>query len=368
MGEQKHTEGFDKREVDLVAVAFKLWSARGFILKACVAGVAVAFIVMFSIPKEYVTTVKLAPENSGRAGGNIEALASMVGQNIINSNREDALNPDLYPDIITSTPFMLDLLDVKVSSLDGKTDTTLYGYIMGGQRYPWWNYVVQSPLIALDWVLSLFREDETVPVKVDPFRLTRGQEKFVKKMRGRLALDMDKKTGTITVSVMMQDPQISAVVAGVVLEQLQDYVADYRTRKARHNLAFAEQLYGEAKQKYFRAQQEYARFADRNKNVISQSYAVEQDRLRNEMTLTYNVYTQMAQQLEACKVKVQEVTPVFTVIETPRVPARSARPNKILLLVGFVCLSFVLASAWAVAGEDVKDWVARKGAGIKGED
>ena len=348
------------QEIDFAAWATKLWPARWFVLKACLVGVAIALIVMFSIPKEYLTVVKLAPENSGRTGGNIESLASMVGRNIMNADREDALNPDLYPDIVSSTPFMLDIIDLNVESADGEIDTSLYVYMMDEQSSPWWSYIIQSPFIVLKGVKSMFSGPDENAEKVDPFRLTNGQYEFIKKMRGRIGLSLDTKTGTITLSVMMQDPQISAVVAKEVLERLQDYVTEYRTRKARHNLEFTEQLFAEAKQKYYTALQQYARFMDRNKNVISQSYAVEQDRLRNEMTLAYNVYTQMAQQLEACKVKVQEVTPVYTVIETPMVPVKAAKPNKILILVGFVLLAFVGSCVWILSKDSIKGLMIKK--------
>ena len=50
---------------------------------------------------------------------------------------EDALSPELYPDIVKSTPFLLELFDVKVKDQKGKVDTTLYAYLDKYQRSSW---------------------------------------------------------------------------------------------------------------------------------------------------------------------------------------------------------------------------------------
>ena len=66
----------------------------------------------------------------------------------------------------------------------------------------------------------------------------------------------------------MQDPLISASLTDTVMHCLQNYITNYRTNKARHDLAFTEKLYKEAKADYEKAQKKYATFADANQNVV----------------------------------------------------------------------------------------------------
>ena len=89
----------------------------------------------------------------------------------------------------------------------------------------------------------------------------------------------------------MQDPLISADVAHSIVIKLQTYITHYRTQKAKKDLEFTEKVLKESRSAYYKAQQAYAAFEDGNKNIISASYRTEQERLRNEMTLTFNVYT-----------------------------------------------------------------------------
>ncbi len=271
---------------------------------------------------------------------------------------EDALSVELYPDIVQSTPFLLEFISMPVETQNGKLRTTLYDYLTEHQRAPWWSYVTGAPFKVLGWTLSLFKDKqpEGDVSELDPFRLSREQESFVNSLRQKITVQADKKTGAITGSTVMQDPLVSAVVMDSVLTRLQHYIIDYRTSKAKHDLVFTEKLYSEAKAAYYEAQQAYARYTDENRNVISARSKTEEDRLKNEMELAYNVYNQMAQQLEMNRVKVQEQTPVYTVIEPAKVPLGAARPNKLFLLVVFVFLAAFVSGGWIL----VKDFLAIK--------
>ena len=351
-----------EQEIDLIELAQKLWAERRLILKVCGVAVVVALVVAFSIPKEYSTTVTLAPEISSRSNSSMGALAAMAGINLRNASGEDALSPELYPDIVSSTPFMLDLFNVRVKSQDNKIDTTLYNYMEKHQRRPRWGSVTSLPFKAIGWVTSLFKDEEKEESRESgeeggTISLTKIEDGIVGAIKGRVTVSVDKKSGVTTLTVLMQDPLISATVTDTVMRNLQNYITDYRTNKARHDLAFTEQLYEEAKADYEKAQQEYADFVDSNQNIIRRSAMVEQERLQNEMNLTYQVYTQVAQQLQMAKAKVQEITPVYTVVQPATVPLRAAKPSKMLILVGFVFLAGIGCSCWILFLRDlVKDW------------
>lgn len=354
----------EMQEIDLIELAQKLWAERRLILKVCGIAVVIALVIAFSIPKEYSTTVTLAPEMNSRAGSSMSTLAAIAGINLSNSKGDDALSPELYPDIVNSTPFLVDLFDVRVKSLDEKIDTTLYNYMEEHQRSSWFSVVLSSPFKVLGWVSSLFKKDKESEENLVPLgeqegvlSLTPSENGIMNAIKGHINVMVDEKSGVTTLTVFMQDPLISATVTDIVMHNLQKYITDYRTNKARHDLAFTEQLYAEAKADYEKAQQAYADFVDSNQNIIRQSAMVEQERLQNEMNLTYQVYTQVAQQLQMAKAKVQEITPVYTVVQPATVPLRAAKPSKALILIGLVFLAVVGCSCWILFLRDmIKDW------------
>ena len=348
----------EEQEIDLIELAKKVWAERKLVFKWCGIAAVVGLIVAFSIPREYTTSVTLAPEAGGKSAGSMGALAAMAGINLNASTGEDALSPELYPDIVSSTPFLTELFDVQVKDIKGKYNTTLYTYLYDHQRSPWWSYIVSAPFRVLGWGLSLFKDDEEEgDGTLNPFMLTRDEMDVAIALDERISVSIDKKTGVTTISVTMQDALISAAVTDTVMVKLQNYITDYRTNKARHDLAFTDKLYKEAEESYFSIQQKYAEYVDGNQGVTRQSILTERERLQNEMALAYNVYNQVAQQLQMAKVKVQEITPVYTVVQPATVPLRPAKPRKALILIGFVFLAGVGSVGWILFVKDlVKGW------------
>lgn len=344
----------EEQEIDLLELAGKVWAERRLVLKWCGVAVVVALIVGFSIPKEYTTTVMLAPEVEGgsRSLGGLSALAGMAGINVNAGESSDALYPDLYPDIVSSVGFTTELFPVSVEDEEGELKTTLYNYLKEEQRSPWWSAILSFPFKCIGWITSLFQdEEENVGQGIDPFRLTKDETSVVKMLNERISVSVDKKTSVITLSVTMQDPLISATMTDTVMQKLQNYITEYRTNKARHDLDFTQKLYDEAQKKYYVAQQAYADYVDMNQNISLRSVQTRQERLQNEMNLAYNLYNQTAQQLQLAKAKVQENTPVYTIVQAATVPLKASKPSKLMILVGFVFLAGVMSVGWVLFGK-----------------
>lgn len=332
-----------EKEIDLLDLGKKLWTKRKFILKASLVGLLIGVIVAFSIPKEYTTTVVLAPEaSSSQISGGAGTLAAMAGINLGGAALDADIAPELYPNIVESTPFIVGLFDLRVKGIDNDEDLLLYSYIKNEQKSAWWSKIMKSPSV----IVGLFSDTKKDSEGIDKSNLTKAQTLVLEDLKDRISLSVHKKTGVITLSSVMQDPNISASIADTLISYLQSYIISYRTQKAREDLAFTESLYLEAKKDYLDAQQKYAKYLDGNQDVILASYRVTQEKLQNEMSLTYNVYNQVAQQLQMAKVKVQDITPVYTVIQPAIVPLVPEKPNKKLIVVGFVFLTLIGACAW----------------------
>lgn len=352
-------ESNSEKEIDLVELGSLLWNKRVFLLKCCVISVFVGLIIGFSMPKEYETKVKFAPENSdlSKSSGALGGLAAMAGINLKQGTGSDAISPDLYPEVIKSTPFLIELFPMRVVTQKEKDSMLLYDYISEHQRGAWWGYVMNAPFMVIGWVKGLFSDtSDMIDTNIDPFNLTPAQSGVVNALRSRILIQVDKKTPTLEISVRMQDPLISANVAQVVLENLQKYMTNYRIHKVKQDMEYTEKVYGEAQEAYYKAQKAYATFEDSNKNIISANYRTEQERLKNEMTLTFNVYNSLAQKLEQDKLRVQEETPVYTVIEPATVPLAVASPKKTFILVVCIFLAILGGCVYVL----VKDFFSIK--------
>lgn len=348
-----------EQEIDLLELLQKLWAGRRLIFKWCAVGAVVGLVIAFSIPKEYTTTVKLAPEIQGNKSnlGGLSSLASMAGINLDNRTTLDAVYPELYPDIVQSVPFMTALFDVQLTDDKGEQNWPVSEYVSEELRSPWWSTVLGFPFKVLGWAKGLFTQDEPVTNdRVNPFRLTKEEDEIVKKLQDRITASVDTKTQVVSLSVTMQDPLISATLTDTVMRNLQNYITEYRTNKARNDLAFTQRLFNEAQKKYYEAQQRYAQYVDQNQGIVRRSFRTEQERLQNEMDLAFNLYNQTAQQLQMSKAKVQESTPVYAVVQPATVPLKASKPSKIVILVGFIFFLGVLSAGWVLFGQKVIDF------------
>lgn len=350
----------DEKEIDLLELAMKLWSQKKKICLWCFIGAVLGLVIAFSIPREYTTDVKLAPElgNGQKVSGSLGAMAAMVGIGGAQAG-SDAVNPTLYPDVVSSVPFLVGLFNVPVEDIDGEKKVTVKEYVEEDLKTPWWSVIIGIPFKLIGLLTS--DDEEADPNKpTDTFQLTKPEDEVVKALENRISATVDTKTSVITISVEMQDPLISATLADTVVNRLQEYITDYRTNKARQDLAYAELLNSEAKDNYYKAQQKYADYLDRNNGVILHSAQTTRERLQNEATLAFNLYNQTAQQVQVAKAKVQENTPVYAVVTPATVPIKPSAPRKALILVGFVFLAFVACSAWILYGKTLVEEMKKK--------
>ena len=119
--EEKNKEA----EIDLLELARKLWGNKKFIIKVTLIGAVVGVIIALSIPKKYTATVVFTTMSNDAKIGNMGSLASLAGINLGNLQSSDIISSELYPNIITSTPFIQDLLNVNVKDYEQAIDTTL---------------------------------------------------------------------------------------------------------------------------------------------------------------------------------------------------------------------------------------------------
>lgn len=340
----------DEITIDWMDILRRIIAIRKTLYKAAGVGVVLGIIIALSIPKQYTVTVSLSPEMNGdKASGELASLASsFLGGGAISSSN-DALNLTLAPNIVSSTPFVLDLFDTRVQTLDGEQDTTLVAYL-DEQKSPWFSYIIKAPSMAIGAIKSLFTEEADTTATLNPFQLTEKEAAKVKGLRQSILAEVDKKTSMTTITVTLQDPKVTAIVADSVVGKLQQYIIDYRIKKAKEDCAYLEELYHERQQEYYDAQSKYAHYFDTNRNIAFQSVRAEQERLQNDMNLAYQVYSQVAQLLQVARAKIQEEKPVFAVVEPATVPLEPSGISRKVIFLGIIFILVCGTGFWKLLG------------------
>ena len=301
---EPHKTESDEIEIDLVDIFRKIIAIRKKLYKAVGIGFIIGIIVAVSIPKQYTVKVTLSPEMGNAKGSNGLAglAASFLGDGALIGESTDALNASLSADI-----------------------------------------------------KSLFGED-TVPAsggRQGTIELTKEVNEKINFLKKKISASIDKKTAITSITVTLQNPQITAVIADSVVHKLQEYIIGYRTSKVKEDCAYLERLFKERQQEYYAAQRKYADYVDAHDNVVLQSVRAEQERLQNDMSLAYQIYSQVANQLQVSRAKVQEEKPVFAVVEPAVVPLKPSGMGLKIYILLFVFLSVSGTLVWVFFGKSL---------------
>jgi len=308
------------------------------------------FIVIFT-PKKYNTQIVLLSETNAKNGasnllGQLGGLSGMnlgnlVGLNMGGSSGSDVLSPDVYPDVVGSTPFLLDVMGQKVTDSKVHKMMTVSEYL---------NDYSRPSLVGL--ISRLFKSSNGKSKSIltvknsrnGVLQLTMAQSDQLKALSEMIQVEVRKsndkllsaRSKILTVVVEAQDPMVSALLADSVVSCLKRYVVNYNTGKAKKDLDFIKVQFKDARKNYYAAQKKLADFNDSHANVILATINSDRERLQQENNLFASVYTSLAQLMEKAKIRVQERTPVFTIIEPAVVPLRKSAPKTSLIILGML--------------------------------
>ncbi len=333
-----------EKEIDILQAITHFWKRRRFIYVSIFVGIIVGIVISISTPKEYVSIAKLAPEyHSGLANyGSLSATNINIG-NVGLQNDVSLVN--LYADVASSFPFLIKLLPEEVTTEDN-ISLNFYDYMCEHQEIAWWNHILALPSkllrsITEKEVKSQVQIDENQDSTCNRFNIstiTPEQHVVVEILKSRVIVLVDVQTMVLFVKVKMQDPYVATKIAQITTENLQEYIYNYRTQKIKSDLAYSQKAFDEAKLKYESAQKTYAEYIRSNYNATSAKIKIEEERLEKEMNLVFDVYSNLAKKLEETKLRMQEETIKYEILEPALRPIKSIGIGAMIIIFISVCL------------------------------
>ena len=337
-------------EIDLLELAKIFWNGRKTVFKYVLIAGIIGLLIAFLSPKEYTAKTTIVPQSSSNNNklGGLSSLAAMAGFNLDNATSGDILSPTVYPEIVSSAPFQLDLMNILFTFSEVDHPVSLYEYYSEisnqGVLSLIKKYTIGLPGVIISGIKGDADFKKNAADNNGPILLTKKQEKIRKIIAEQVTVNLDAKQGFITLQAAFPEALLSAQVADQARELLQKYITRFKIEKAADKLSFIEQRYQEKKSEFEKAQERLARFRDQNKNVSSALARTEEDRLQSEYSIAMNVYNELAKQLEQAKIQVKEETPVFSVIEPAMVPQEKSKPKKAMILAIWLFLGGIIGT------------------------
>jgi uncharacterized protein involved in exopolysaccharide biosynthesis len=327
------------KEIDLLELFHKTWESRRLVLKFMLGFMIAGLVFCLISPKEYKSQVVLLVESSSQLSGmsgmlqQFSGLAGLSGLTV--ASGEEALSPQLYPEIINSTPFILGLLNDQLSDSKHDSALNLSVYLDKYTRLSPGRFIRRMPGRIIRIFKGRYNRKEVfvMPAQISPLKLSWKQSGLIEELSRRIKAEEGESMNTLIISVEMQDPVLVAHLTDSVVQSLTAYITDYRTQKAKNDLKFVQLSHREAEAKFKNTQRALADFKDKNVNLVTASGQLTEQNLQSDYTLAFNLYSSISQQLEQAKLKVQEKTPVFKIIDPSRVPLENSKPRTFMILV-----------------------------------
>ena len=121
---KKSNEIYDDDSIDLIELLSKIWKSKIFIAKTTMLFTFIGIIISLSLKNIYTASSVFYPhyqssdltQNQGLRG-----LAGLAGIDLGSQQVSEIIPPTLYPNIISSTEFKIDILDSEIISNGNKT-------------------------------------------------------------------------------------------------------------------------------------------------------------------------------------------------------------------------------------------------------
>ncbi len=354
----------DEVFIDVVGIIKDLWVNRRTIYLLTTMIFVIGLIIYVGSERIYYSEAQLMPESSSdlsQLGQLFQQYGTFFG--IQRSVEENDIQVSMYPYIVESLPFQIELMQHEIYFGDIDRQLTIFEYFTEYYQPGFvdragdfiWDYTLGLPFTIWNFIKSLSSEQSQEKPSIDfsefrEFDAPKMLDSQVKKVANNVAelitITREPQTGFVSIGVSLPDAQASTEMVILVKNLLQEYVIDYRTEKAMNDLEFIEEQYEEAKENFQARQDSLATFQDQNVNLSRQSYAVIEQRLQSEYELAYSLYNTLARRLQEAKIQVQEETPVFRVHEPATVPSSASSPDPLRILGGALFVGIFLGVAF----------------------
>ena len=340
-------------EIDLVELLKKVYKEKKLIFKYSIIAAVVGVVFALFQPNQYTSSTTFIPQLSSdvKTGSSLSGLASLAGINIGGMEASSEFPPTLYPQVVESVPFRLELLSSNIQV--NNEELTLRDYFLENVNSFNLLGTVKKYTIGLpSLILGLFKADEKfVSDSTSIYSLTEEDDELFKKLSEIFSLSINDKEGFITMSFTDKDKIVSAQVTQTAETLLQEKIIEFKVKSSKELLDFTTRQFNEKKIAFEKLQDDRAVFVDNNINISSSLFRNKLSRIESELSIAQAIVQQLASQVEQAKLQVSKDTPVFTTIKPVTVPFVKSAPSRSLIVVIFLFLGFVLSTGYVIAKE-----------------
>lgn len=271
-------------EISLWEVLAVLLRRRGTIVLTTIVVTGLAIAVTLFRAQHFTTEASFRPQGSEASSSQLMALASQFGVSVPGGGEE--ASPAFYAELLESREIL------------SRAATRPY-------------QVEGEGSVLLKDLLEI--EEDTEPLR---------DREAIEWLRDEaVSVSTGRETGTVTVSVTTEWPDLSKAIADELLAEVAIFNLNTRQSQAAAERAFIEERVREAEKELDVAEDSLRIFLQSNRQFQDSPLLVfRQQALQREVTLRSSVLTTLVQSFEQARISEVRDTPVLTVLQDPFLP------------------------------------------------
>jgi LPS O-antigen subunit length determinant protein (WzzB/FepE family) len=350
-----------KDEIDIISLIKEFWEQRKLILKiTAVFGCIGLFIAIFS-KNEYTSSTTFLPvTGKSVSSSNLDGWASLAGINLGGSANASGVSKELYPQIVSSVPFLKELLNTKLSIIGQDSLVTYKEYYKNIYTPGVLSFVRKYTLGLPGLLIGVFKSDPkklnkyAIEVRSSIISISKEDDALIKQLESQIHLSLNNTGGFVSIDVRFPEPKASAQLTKRVEKLLQSFILEFKKKKSLEELEFVEKRYLEKEKEFNTARIKLARFQDQNIGVNTALGTSRLFELQEDYNLMFSLYSELAKQVETQRLQLKKDTPVFSVLKPVVVPNYKSGPKRLLILITYLFLGLLLSLGFVLGRKTIK--------------
>tara|TARA_Y100001958_G_scaffold159888_1_gene163979 strand:- start:16479 stop:17540 length:1062 start_codon:yes stop_codon:yes gene_type:complete len=341
---RKNSDTFDDDGINIISLLSDLWNNKILIIKFFLIFSIFGVLYSLSIKNTYKSSSTFYPhyENISEATSTLKGLVGLGGINL-KSETPNSVPASLYPEIVKSNSFKNEILNTKI--FFEKNNISYKEYLNSKS----------NKKKILSYFNEIFKSKKNSNIKkYDSLNYISIIDNNLNKILDQnISISINEDEGLIKLSVIDENPEISAFIASKANKLLQKKIIDFKLKNINDLYQFTENQLEIAKFNLFKIQDSLANFKDSNMTIKSDVFKNKLSRLETEFNISKNIYNELAVSKEKTAIDVRKKTPIFTIINPVYVPIERHQPKRTILVLFFGILGVSLSSIWIISKKKI---------------
>ena len=334
--------------IDIIELLSILWKRKFFIIKVTLFFTFIGVFYSLSIKNTFTATSIFYPHYQNNEASKSQGLRSIAGLAGIDIGGQVSENipPSLYPKIISSPQFKIEMLDSKINLEEN--EITYREYLLSKKKS---QFDLRKIFLLPISILSKFISKNNLELTVKNYgilKLSEEEYSLHEDLSGIILLELNDKEGFIELSVKDNNPLIASQIAKTANYILQKNIIDFKLKNLNDTYKFISTQLDIAKKNFYNLQDSLAIFSDKNRNIKSDLFLNKYSRIESEYNISKNIYNELALSKEKTAIDVKKNTPIFTIIKPVVIPNKKSDPKRSLIVFIFSFMGLIITSGYTL--------------------